>query len=918
MGYKNTLNLPKTKFPMKANLVKKEPEILNYWEKIDLYNYVQNLRKGKKKFVLHDGPPYANGRIHIGTALNKILKDFVVKYKTMRGFNSPYVPGWDTHGLPIEHKVTTEILGEKAKSMSKMEIRQKCAEYAKKAIEDQKRDFMRLGVRGRWAAPYITLDREYEAAVISIIKTLAEKGLIYRGKKPIFWCPSCETALAEAEIEYKNHVSPSIYVKFELNDEKNTHVIIWTTTPWTLIANVAIAVHPDFIYQKVKIDDENWIIAKELVGEVMKKAGVNKYEIIDEFKGNDLEGRTAKHPFINRNSVIILADYVTIDTGTGCVHTAPGHGEEDYLSGLRYNLPILSPVNNSGRFTKEAGKYEGIFVFDANKDIINDLQKSGKLVAQENIEHSYPHCWRCHNPVIFRATEQWFIGMDVNGLRNEVLEKIDEVEWIPSWGSNRIGSMISERPDWCISRQRIWGIPIPAFYCKDCGEVILNPKVIEHVENLIRENGTDIWFEKNSKELLPEGFVCPKCGSSNLEKEEDILDVWIDSGASFEAVLRKEEELTYPADMYLEGSDQHRGWFHSSLILSVAKHGAAPYKTVLTHGFVKDEEKRKMSKSLGNVIEPQRVIEKYGADVLRLWVASSDYTNDVSVSMSILEQQVDVYRKIRNTLRFMLGNLSDFDPEKDSVRYNELMELDKVILSIFHRFLKNITEYYEKYEFHKVYHAINRFCTVELSSLYLDILKDRLYVEGATAIERRSAQTVMHEILVGLVKILAPIMTFTMEEIYSYLPNADRKYKTIQAEEWPEIKEEYINEDLERNWTILFDLRDDVMKALERARNNDIIGHSLDAKILLKAKNEKIEKILKIYEEELADLFIVSQVELVKEDEDNFFEGEEILVKAVHAEGKKCPRCWKYFIPEDDTKELCPRCERVIKEFYLE
>lgn len=918
MDYKNTLNLPKTNFPMKANLVKKEPEILKYWEEIDLYNYVQNLRKGRKKFVLHDGPPYANGRIHIGTALNKILKDFVVKYKTMRGFDSPYVPGWDTHGLPIEHKVTTQVLGEKAKHMSKMEIRRKCAEYAMQAIEEQRKDFIRLGVRGRWEKPYLTLDKNYEAAVISVIKTLVEKGLIYRGKKPIFWCPSCETALAEAEIEYKNHVSPSIYVKFELKDEKNTYVIIWTTTPWTLIANVAIAVHPDFTYQKIKVGNEFWIVAKELTEEVMKKAGISNYEIVDEIKGKELEGKVAKHPFIDRDSVIILADYVTIDTGTGCVHTAPGHGEEDYISGLKYNLPILSPVDNSGRFTAEAGKYEGLFVFDANKIIISDLQEIGKLVASEDIEHSYPHCWRCHNPVIFRATEQWFIGMDINDLRKEVLDKINEVQWIPSWGSNRIGSMISERPDWCISRQRIWGIPIPAFYCKDCGEIVFEPKVIEHVENLIKENGTDYWFEKSSKELLPENFTCPKCGSNNIEKEEDILDVWIDSGSSFEAVLKEEEELSYPADMYLEGSDQHRGWFHSSLILSVAKHGVAPYKSVLTHGFVKDEEKRKMSKSLGNVIEPQKVVDKFGADVLRLWVASADYTNDVAVSMSILEQQVDVYRKIRNTLRFMLGNLNDFEPLKDSVKYEELLELDKVMLSIFHRFLKNVTEYYDRYEFHKVYHAVNKFCTVELSSLYLDILKDRLYVEGPDSIERRSAQTVIHEILIGLVKVLTPIMAFTTEEIYGYLPSSDRKYKTVQAEEWPEFNENYINDELEKKWIAIFNLRNDIMKALEKARNSDLIGHSLDAKVLLKAKSESLRKILEEYKKQLPDVFIVSQVEFVETVENDFIEGEDVFVKAVHADGKKCPRCWKYFVPNDEKSELCPRCDRVIKNFYLE
>jgi len=916
VDYKDTLNLPKTSFPMKANLVKKEPEILSYWAEIDIYRYLREMRKGRKKFVLHDGPPYANGRIHLGTAMNKILKDFVIRYKAMRGYDAPYIPGWDTHGLPIEHKVTTaEIPKEELKKMTKAEIRKRCSEYALRFVKLQKEDFMRLGVVGDWENPYLTLDPKYEADVLRVFKTLVENGQVYRSRKPIYWCPHCKTALAEAEVEYRDHTSPSIYVKFKMIDSPNTYVIIWTTTPWTLVANVAIALHPDEYYVEVSVGDEIWIMAEKLMEEVMKVAGIDEYKVVAKNRGNHYEGMKAKHPFIDRESVIILADYVTMDTGTGCVHTAPGHGEEDYLSGLKYGLSILSPVDDEGKFTEEAGKYAGMFVHDADKVIVEDLKNLGVLVASGEITHSYPHCWRCRNPVIFRATDQWFIGLDRGGLRQKVLDEIERVEWIPSWGKNRIGSMIADRPDWCISRQRVWGIPIPAFKCEECGERILDPDLIERVIGVVEKEGTDAWFEKDATYFLPEGYRCPKCGSSNLEKEEDILDVWIDSGSSFEAVLRRIEDLSYPCDMYLEGSDQHRGWFNSSIILSVAQHGIAPYKSVLTHGFIKDEEKKKMSKSLGNVIDPQNVVGKFGADVLRLWVAGSDFTDDITISMKILEQQVEVYRKIRNTFRFMLGNLYDFDPEKDAIRYEELEEMDRWIISKFHNFIKTATKVCDDYQFYRLYHMVNRFITVELSSLYLDVIKDRLYVEAKDSKKRRSAQTALHEITVNLSKMLAPFIPFTMEELYMHFNEKDRKYKTIAAEEWPSYDESKIDRKLEEKWEMILKIRDDVMKAVEKARNEDVIGHSLDSKITIKAKRDDVHEMLKNDRDMLMDVFIVSQMEILDESsevDDGFVEGDLTYVKAVHADGVKCPRCWKYTTEPIDG--LCPRCHSVMKE----
>ena len=913
MDYKETLNLPRTKFPMKANLTRKEKEILKAWEDMDIYNYVLKTREDHPLFILHDGPPYANGHIHLGTAMNKILKDIVMKYKTMRGYKVPYIPGWDTHGLPIEHRVSQE-LGEKVKNMTPSQIRDVCEKFARKFVEIQKEEFKRLGVRGDWENPYLTLSPDYEAKILKIFNSLVKSGNVYRARKPIYWCPHCKTALAEAEIEYYDHTSPSIYVKFRMKDEENTYILIWTTTPWTLPANVGIAVHPEYDYVLISVNGEKWILAKDLLKNFMKELEIKDYKVLKVFSGKELEGKKAIHPLYDRESLVILADYVAMDTGTGCVHIAPGHGEEDYIYGhLKYNLPVLSPVDDEGVFTEEAGRYAGMFIEDANEEIMKDLEEKGTLLKYSKVTHSYPHCWRCKNPVMFRAVKQWFISMDENDLRNKVLEEIENVKWIPAWGENRIRSMVEERPDWCISRQRVWGTPIPAFVCEDCGEEILDPKIIEKFIEIVEKEGTNAWFKMSEKKLLPEGYRCPKCGSTNLKKMIDTLDVWIDSGSSFEYVLSKEDHR-FPADMYLEGSDQHRGWFQSSIFLSVAYRGKAPYREVLTHGFIKDELGRKMSKSLGNVIDPMEVVEKFGADVLRLWLSSSDYFDDIRISMKIVEQQAEVYRKIRNTIRFILGNLHDFDPVEDKVDFKDLLPIDKWAFSRLQRIIKEVTEAYDRYEFSRVYNMMNRYCSVELSSIYLDIIKDRLYVEAKDSIYRRSAQTVLHEILISLTKMLAPILTFTMEEVYQYFHEKDRKYKTVQAETWPEYKEDLVDEEILNLFDALLRVREDVLKALEEERQKGLIGHSLDAKVSIKPKNERIKKVLESSSSFLEEFFIVSQVE-ISNDVDGI-EGEEVVVNVERANGRKCQRCWKYHpdVGKDpEYPDVCPRCSAVLR-----
>ncbi|OAA31903.1 isoleucine--tRNA ligase [Kosmotoga arenicorallina S304] len=914
MDYKDTLNLPQTGFKMKANLVNKEPMQLKEWDKIGLYEYIREQRKGAPLFVLHDGPPYANGNIHVGTALNKILKDFIIKYKTLRGFDAPYIPGWDTHGLPIEQKVTSE-LGPKSKELPKPEIRKLCRKYATKYYKIQRDQFKRLGVRGDWYNPYLTFDPKYEASVLKILSKLVKQNQIYRKLKPIYWCTHCETALAEAEVEYHDHESYSVYVKFRDTVDPGLFYIIWTTTPWTLPANVAIALNPDFDYCEVEVNGERYLIAKELVENTMKEFGIDDYHITATRKGNEYEGRKALHPFMHRESLIVLADYVELDAGTGCVHTAPGHGEDDYQTGLRYNLPVLSPVNDDGTFTAQAGKYQGLHVFKANPVIVEDLKNSGHLLAEGRIKHSYPHCWRCKKPIIFRATEQWFVDIDANNLREKALNEIKKTDWHPAWGENRITAMVQDRPDWCISRQRSWGIPIPAFKCADCGEVILKSNLIDHFASIVEEKGTDVWFHYDVERLLPEGYNCPKCGSKNLKKLEDILDVWIDSGASFEAVVKNREELRFPSDVYIEGSDQHRGWFQSSLLLSVAAEEIAPFKTVITHGFINDENGRKMSKSLGNVIDPQEINEKYGAEILRLWVASSNYQEDIRISMNIIKQQIENYRKIRNTLRYLLGNLSDFHPE-DAIPYEEMLELDRWALMKLHQLIKSVTLHYENYEFYKVHMAVMKFIVTDMSAFYLDIIKDRLYVEGKKSLKRRSAQTVLFEILISLAKVLAPILTFTMEEVYGFLPDSVRAYSTIQAEKWPEFKEEYIKPELEKRWDCVISLREDVLKALEIARTNKEIGNSLDAKVIIDLKDPKLKEVINTFKaDELADIFIVSQVDFGRADDG--FDGDVSKVKVVKAEGEKCERCWKYSKETGANPKYpgtCPRCAGVLSE----
>ena len=902
MNYKDTLNLPQKIVPMKANLVSKEPELLKKWEEEDLYSKIRKAREGAPKFILHDGPPYANGNIHVGTAMNKVLKDIVIKYKTMRGYDAPYVPGWDTHGLPIEHKVSVE-LGEKAKNMPRLDIRKTCASYAEKYVNIQREQFKRLGVFGEWDHPYLTMNPEYEKGIYEVFADVVEKGMVYRENKPVMWCPHCHTALAEAEVEYQDDTSKAIYVKFAFKDLPNEYVIIWTTTPWTLPANRAVALNPEIEYSRVKVGDEIWVMASALVETVMKKGKIEEWTVIGTLKGSELELKTLLDPIYKEERPIVMADYVLTDTGTGAVHTAPGHGAEDYQTGKKYGLEIFSPVDDYGYYVKDLPKYGGMHVFKANDVIIEDLKKSGDLVAEELFTHSYPHCWRCHGPLIFRSTEQWFISIDKENLREKTLDAIEKVQWVPSWGKNRISSMVSDRPDWCISRQRDWGMPIPAFRCKDCGKVVMDAEIVRHVAKLVGEKGSNIWFSAKPEELLPEGYKCPECGGTNFEKMYDVMDVWIDSGSSFESVLKPKS--WYPADLYLEGSDQHRGWFQSSLLLGMIKDGVPPYKTVVTHGFIRDEKDRKMSKSLGNVIDPNDVVSKMGADVFRLWVSSTEYKNDVKVSMGILEKQVDGYRKVRNVLRFIFGNIADFDPQSD---VKELMEIDEYALNMFYKLVKDVTKYYDEYDFHKVYHAIFDFITVDMSAFYLDILKDRLYTSGKTSSQRRSAQKVLYEIGMGLLKVMAPILPFTTEEIYLSLPF--KKMESIHLTLWPELKE--LDTSLMEKWEKIREVRDVVLKALESERQAGHIGHPLEAAVTLKVNEEMKELLSTLSEQELADIFIVSKATLSNETGDTG----DIEVKVEHAPGLKCERCWKYSEsvgkdPEFPT--LCERCATVLR-----
>ncbi|MBW1695534.1 MAG: isoleucine--tRNA ligase [Deltaproteobacteria bacterium] len=930
MDYKKTLNLPVTDFPMKANLAKKEPEQLKRWEEMDLWNEMRKTSKGRQLYILHDGPPYANGHIHIGTALNKILKDIIVRSRQMSGFDAVYVPGWDCHGLPIEHNVDKEI-GQKKMSMSQLEIRRLCRAYAEKYIDIQREEFKRLGVMGDWQNPYLTMNHEYEAIIAKECGKFALDGSLFRSKKPIYWCCTCHTALAEAEIEYHDESTPSIYVKFALKDDlsgenpqlegKRVFVVIWTTTPWTIPANLAIALHPEILYVAVDTGQgEVFILAKDLVEHCMDTFGLADYKIILEMNARSLEHKRCSHPLYDRESIIILGPHVTLDAGTGCVHTAPGHGREDYEVALQYGLDVYSPVDDRGCFTGEVGFFKGQFVFDANDSINSKLNEVGALLASGKMEHSYPHCWRCKEPVIFRATPQWFISMDKTSLRKKALEEIDRVQWVPHWGRDRIYGMIENRPDWCVSRQRAWGVPIIAFYCERCNALLFNQETIDHVFELFKAHSADIWYEKEASELLPSGIKCAECEGTSFKKETDILDVWFDSGVSHAAVLEARSDLKWPADLYLEGSDQHRGWFHSSLLTAVATRNRAPYLSVLTHGFVVDEEGKKMSKSLGNIIAPKEVIDKYGAEILRLWVAASDYRDDIRISENILKQLSDAYRRIRNTCRFMLGNLFDFDPETHTVPYEAMPELDRYVLHTLQELIQKTLKAYETYELHIIYHALQGYCTIELSAFYLDILKDRLYTSSSDSEGRRSAQTVLHILLDAIVKLMAPLLPFTAEEIWQHMPRQTNKERSVHLAMLPKTNENWKDDNLAKRWETILQIRGEVTKALEMARSQRKIGHSLDAAVTLSARDSLYEQ-LRAYEKDLRFILIVSSAVLLKNQklegafESSALDGLSVLVEK--AEGRKCERCWVYDLSVGSNTEkptICKRCAAAIEQ----
>ena len=906
---KDTLLMPKTKFPMRGNLPNKEPEFLKRWEEMDLYRKVLEKNAGKPSYVLHDGPPYANGNIHIGHALNKILKDFIVKYKNMNGFVSNYVPGWDTHGLPIEQVLVNN--GVDRKSMPATKFRNKCKDYALKQVDKQRADFKKLGVIGDWENPYLTLDPKFEAEQIRVFGKMVDKGYIYKGLKPIYWSPSSESALAEAEIEYRDHTSPSIYVGFELVSEdgvveKGTKFVIWTTTPWTLPANLGIAVHPDFEYQEVKVNGENYLLAKERINFLAEQFGWENFELGKTVLGKELEYLLCQHPFLDRTSTVILADYVTLDSGTGLVHTAPGHGVDDFIVGQgKYKLGVLSPVDNQGNLTEEAGQFAGQFVFDANKNIIAHLAETGALLKQENITHSYPHDWRSKKPIIFRSTPQWFCSIDA--FRSELLDAVDRTKFYSEWGKPRLYNMIRDRGDWVISRQRVWGVPIPVFYAEN-GEAILDNTLIEHVAKIFEVEGSNVWFYKDAKELLPEGYTHPGSPNGEFTKEMDIMDVWFDSGTSHQGCCALRDDLTYPADLYLEGSDQYRGWFNSSLITSVAISGEAPYKELVSAGFVMDGNGNKMSKSLGNVISPNDVGKQLGAEIIRLWSASVDYTQDVRISNDILKQVSETYRKIRNTFRFLLGNLfnGSFDNRTDLLSYDELEELDKYMVLKFEKVVAKVLDYYENYQFNSITTELINFFNVELSSFYLDYGKDILYIEAEKSHKRLSMLTVLYTVLSKSVRLLAPILSFTAEEVYDNMPYEDAE--SVHLTDFP-AKNLIDDAALEAKWDKLLEVRDDVNKALEESRNEKVIGKSLEAAVEIYSNDSEVVELLNSVDN-LHQLFIVSSVE-VKENDGVAYDL--ATVKVTKAEGHRCERCWN-IVEEVNEEGLCPRCASILNK----
>ncbi len=923
MKMKETLHLGKTGFPMRGNLPNREKEWQKDWEEADLYGQRQKLNEGKPSFVLHDGPPYANGNIHIGHALNKISKDIIVRYKSMSGFRAPYVPGWDTHGLPIEQVLANK--GIKRKEMTMAEYREKCREYAMSQVDKQRNDFKRLGVAGDWENPYVTLDPTYEAAEIRVFGKMAEKGYIYKGLKPIYWSPSSESSLAEAEIEYKDVKSPSIFVAFKVVDGKglldtDTSLIIWTTTPWTLPANLGISVNPTYTYVQIEADGKKYVVAKDLLETVKNEIGWQDVTILQEFPGTKMEYMTAQHPFYDRTSLVMCGDHVTLDAGTGLVHTAPGHGEDDYIVGKKYGLDVLSPIDNRGVFTAEAPGFEGMFYDKANPEVTKLLEEKGALLKLDFFTHSYPHDWRTKKPVIYRATPQWFASIDK--FRADILAEIEKVDWIIPWGKTRLYNMIRDRGDWVISRQRAWGVPLPIFYAEN-GEAIITPETIEHVAELFAAHGSNIWFEKEAKELLPAGFTHPGSPNGEFTKENDIMDVWFDSGSSHEAVLRQRPELSFPADMYLEGSDQYRGWFNSSITTSVAINGVAPYKAVLSQGFTLDGEGRKMSKSLGNTIAPEKVINQMGADILRLWVASVDYEADVRVSMDILNQVSEVYRKIRNTMRFLLANTNDFNPKTDAVPYSELRSVDKYMTVRLNQVIKTILEDgYEKYNFLHIYRTVMNFLTVDLSSFYLDFAKDVVYIEAENDHARRSMQTVFYQAAVALTKLLTPILPHTAEEIWSYLQEDD---DYVQLAEMPSY-EEFANQDeLMDMWSAFLDFRDNVLKALEEARNEKLIGKPLEAKVTI-YPNEQVADLLTAIDSDLAQLLIVASDYFTVEKvgtavPSNAMKFDDVAILVEKADGYVCDRCRqvrKEIGSNPKLPSLCHHCTEIVQESFPE
>ncbi len=917
MDYSKTVNLPTTDFPMRANLPKREPEILQKWKNDDIYNKIMQARKDSELYILHDGPPYANGHIHIGHALNKILKDMIIKHKTMMGFKVPYVPGWDCHGLPIELNVTKK-LGKKAREMEKVEIRKGCRDYAEEFVALQMEEFKRLGVFADYEHPYKTLTLDYEHTILDTFGKILEGGYIYRSKKPIYWCPSCVTALAEAEVEYDDHTSPSIFVKFKVDpatigfdskNKDNTHVVIWTTTPWTLPANLAVCFHPEFEYNAYNFGEETFILAKGLVEDFTKVTGLAPDGELNITKQH-IEDLKVAHPFLEQESKVIFGDHVTLEAGTGIVHTAPGHGNEDYIVGLKYALEVFNPVDNYGKFTSDFALMQGMKVFDANDKIIELLKENNRMIHVAKMEHSYPHCWRCKKPLIFRATEQWFFDMDHKDMRKKGMETVDKTDWIPAWGEARFKSMVETRPDWCLSRQRTWGVPIPSFRCEECDENMMTHETVAHFAEIAKTEGIDTWYSKELNELIPSDTKC-KCGSTTFRKEFDILDVWFDSGCSHFSVLNREDHR-WPADLYLEGSDQHRGWFQSSLWPALAIKDRAPYNKVLTHGFVLDDKGKAMSKSMGNVIPPEKLIQQYGADVLRMWVSSEDYRNDLKIGMDVVKQTSDSYRRIRNTVKFIIGIIADFDT-KDAVAYDQLPDIDKWILHKLHELSDKVIAHYENFEFHMVYRRILNFCAVELSSIYFDISKDILYIELKDAKIRRANLTVLSEIHNTITRLIAPILAYTAEEIWQFTGNED----SIHMQQYYMLDDKYNNSTVFDKIEKLVNIKKDVLKSLEEMRKEKLIKVSLEADVSIYVADADTKQLMQDMGDDFKRFLQVANITLLDTKTDKESDFDNSSISSVRTEGEKCPRCWNYY-PQmsgsGEHAELCDRCAAIVTE----